>query len=49
MKLRLIATISAFAAMTAIAHAQEGVPKSIKADVENVVQIVTNDKAKMQA
>ena len=51
MKLKLVAAISALAAIPALAHAQQGgpqpnVPKPTKADVQNVVQIVTTDKAK---
>jgi hypothetical protein len=54
MKLRLLATISVFVAIPALAHAQQGgpqpnVPKPTKADVQNVVQIVTTDTAKTQA
>jgi hypothetical protein len=54
MKLKLAAAISAIAAIPALAHAQQGgpqpnVPKLTKADVQIVVQIVTNDKAKTQA
>ena len=54
MKLKLAAAISALAAIPALAHAQQGgpqpnVPKPTKADVQNVVQIVTTDKAKTQA
>jgi len=54
MKLKLIATIFALAAIPALAHAQlsspqPNVPKLTKADVLIVVQIVTNDKAKTQA
>jgi hypothetical protein len=54
MKLKLIAAISALAAIPALGHAQQGspqpnVPKPTKADVENVVQIVTTDRAKTQA
>ena len=53
MKRKLVAAISAVA-IPALAHAQQGgpqpnVPKLTKADVQNVVQIVTSDKAKMQA
>jgi hypothetical protein len=53
MKLSLVAAISALA-IPALAHAQQGgpqptVPKPTKADVQNVVQIVTSDKVKMQA
>jgi hypothetical protein len=53
MKLKLVAAISALAAIPALAHAQQGaqpsVPKPTKAEVQNVVQIVTTDKAKTQA
>jgi hypothetical protein len=53
MKLKLVAAISALAAMSTLAHAQQGgppkVPKPTKAEVQNVVQIVTTDKAKTQA
>jgi hypothetical protein len=52
MKLKLIAAISALVAIAAFAYAQQGqsnVPKPTKADVQNVVQIVTADKAKTQA
>jgi type I site-specific restriction endonuclease len=52
MKLMLIATIAALVAIPAVAYAQQGqanVPKPTKADVQNVVQIVTADKAKTQA
>ena len=53
MKLKLIAVISALA-IPALAHAQQGgpqsnVPKPTKADAQNVIQIVTSDKAKTQA
>jgi hypothetical protein len=53
MKLKLAAAISAIAAIPALAHAQQGgpqpnVPKPTKADVQNVVRIVTTDKAKTQ-
>jgi hypothetical protein len=53
MKLKLVAAISALA-ISALAHAQQGgpqpnVPKPTKVDVQIVVQIVTNDKAKTQA
>jgi hypothetical protein len=53
MKLKLVAAISALA-IPALAHAQQGGPqpnvlKPTKADVQNVVQIVTADKAKTQA
>jgi hypothetical protein len=54
MKLKLVAAISALVAIPALAHAQQGgpqpnVPKPTNADVQNVVQIVTTDKAKTQA
>ena len=54
MKLKLVAAISALAAIPALAHAQQGgpqpnIPKPTKADVQNVVQIISNDKAKTQA
>jgi hypothetical protein len=52
-KLKLVAAISALAAIPALAHAQQGppprAPKLTKADVQNVVQIITSDKAKTQA
>ena len=53
MKLKLVAAISALAIPT-LAHAQQSgpqpkVPKPTKADVQNVVQIVTTDKVKTQA
>ena len=53
MKLRLVATIAALAAIQALAHAQQSgpqpkVPKPTKADAQNVVQIVTSDKVKTQ-
>jgi hypothetical protein len=54
MNLKLIAVTAALTAIPALAHAQQGSPqpnvaKPTKADVQNVVQIVTNDKAKTQA
>jgi len=54
MKLKLVAAISALAAIPALAHAQQSgpqpkVPKPTKADAQNVVQIVTSDKVKMEA
>jgi hypothetical protein len=54
MKLKLVAAISALAAIPALAHAQQGGPqpnisKPTKADVQNVVQIISSDKAKTQA
>jgi hypothetical protein len=54
MRLKLVAAISALATISALAHAQQGgsqpnIPKPTKADVQNVVQIVTTDKVKTQA
>ena len=54
MKLKLVAAISALAAIPALAHAQQGgpqpnIPKPTKADAQSVVEIVTTDKAKTQA
>ena len=50
MKLKLIAAISALA-IPALAHAQQDGPQArpTKADAQNVVQIITADKVKMQA
>jgi hypothetical protein len=53
MKLRLVAVITALAAVPMLAHAQQGgppsnAPKPTKADAQNVVQIITSDKAKTQ-
>ena len=53
MKPKLVIAISALA-IPALAHAQQSgpqpnVPKPTKADAQNVVQIITNDKAKAQA
>ena len=53
MKLKLAAAISVLA-IPALAHAQQSgpqpkVPKSTKADAQNVVQIITGDKVKTQA
>ena len=53
MKLKLVAAISALT-IRALAQGQQSgpqpnVPKPTKADVQIVVQIVTNDKAKTQA
>jgi hypothetical protein len=53
MKLRLVA-ISALVVIPVIVHAQQGgpppnVPKPTRADVQKVVQILTRDKAKIQA
>ena len=53
MKLKFVAAIFALAAIPALAHAQQGgppkAPKPTKADVQNVVQIITSDKVKTQA
>ena len=53
MKLKLIAAISALAAIPALALAQQSgppkIPKPTQADAQNVVQIVTSDKVKTQA
>jgi len=53
MKLKLVAAISTFAAISALAHAQQSppprAPKPTKVDAQNVVQIITSDKAKAQA
>jgi hypothetical protein len=54
MKLKLVAAISAFVAIPALTHAQQGGPppsvsEPTKADVEKVVQIVTSDEAKTQS
>jgi hypothetical protein len=53
MKLKLVAAIAALAAIPADAHAQAGpqpnVPTPTRADAQNVVQIITSDKAKTQA
>ena len=54
MKLKLVAAISALAAIPALAHARQGgpqpnIPKPTKADVQNVVQIISSDNAKTQA
>ena len=53
MRLKLIAAISALVATAGLAYAQQGgpqpnVPKPTKADVQNVVQIISSDKAKTQ-
>ena len=53
MKLKLVTAISALVAAAALAHAQQGgsptgVAKPTKADVQNVVQTITSDKAKAQ-
>jgi len=53
MKLKLVAAISALAisahAQAQQSGAQANVPKPTKADVQNVVQIITSDKVKTQA
>ena len=54
MKLRLAATIFAFFAMSAFAFGQQGsssskAPKPTKADAQKVAQIISSDKAKLQA
>jgi hypothetical protein len=50
MKLKLVTAISALA-IPALAHAPQSgpQPKPTKADVQNVVQIITSDKVKTQA
>ena len=50
MKLKLVAAVSALA-IPALAHAQQSgpQPKPTKADAQNVVQIITSDKVKIQA
>jgi len=53
MKLKLVGAISALA-IPALAYAQQTgpppkVPKPTKADVQNIVQMVANDKARTQA
>ena len=50
MKLKLVAAISALA-IPALAHAQQSSPqpKPTKADAQNVVRIITSDKAKTEA
>jgi len=54
MKLMLVAAVSAFVAIPALAQAQQGgpppssAPKPTKADVQKVVQIISSDKAKTQ-
>ena len=53
MKLRLVAVITALVTVPMLAHAQQGgppsnAPKPTKADAQNVVQIITSDKAKTQ-
>ena len=54
MKLKLAATIFAFFAMSAFAFGQQGssspkAPKPTKADAQKVAQIISSDKAKLQA
>ena len=53
MKLKLVAAISALAAIPALAHAQQAAPSKTrqltKADVQNVVQIIGSDTAKTLA
>jgi hypothetical protein len=48
MELKLLAVISALA-IPAFAHAQSSVSKPTTADAQNVVNIITSDKAKTQA
>jgi hypothetical protein len=53
MKLKLVAAIAALA-IPGLAHAQQSgpqpnVPKPTKADAQNVIQIITNDKLKTEA
>src|SRR5215469_6317308 len=53
MKLKLVAAIS-FLAIPALAHAEQSgpqptVPKPTKTDAQNVVQIISSNKVKMQA
>jgi hypothetical protein len=53
MKPKLVAIISALAAIPALAHARQAgpskTPQLTKADVQNVVQIIGSDKAKTLA
>ena len=50
MKLKLVAAILAFIAISALAYGQQAlIPKPTNADVQKVVQIVSSDKAKLQA
>jgi hypothetical protein len=53
MKLKLVAAISALVAMPVLAHAQQGGPpptaKPTKAEVQEVVQLISNDKAKTES
>ena len=51
--LKLVVAIFTIAAIPALAHARQGspakTPQLTKADVQNVVQIISSDKAKTQA
>ena len=54
MNLKLVAVISALAAIPALAHAQQGGPQSsvskpTKAEAQNVVQMITSDQVKTRA
>lgn len=54
MNLKLIMTVSLFAAMPALAYAQKdspatNVPKPTVADAQKVVQAISGDKARLQA
>jgi hypothetical protein len=54
MNLKLVAVISALAAIPALAHAQQGGPQSsvskpTMAEAQNVVQIITSDQVKTRA
>jgi hypothetical protein len=54
MNLKLVAVISALAAIPALAHAQQGGPRSsvskpTTTEAQNVVRIITSDQMKMQA
>lgn len=52
MKLKLVAAIFALVAIPGLAYGQQAppkVPKLTKADVQKVVQIVSSDRAKLQA
>jgi hypothetical protein len=48
MKLRLVLAISALAAMPAFAQPQQGGPPPTLVQVQNVIQIITDDKVKTQ-
>jgi hypothetical protein len=53
MKLKLVLAISAFAAMAAVAQAKQGetpptAPRPTMAQVQKVVQIISNNKTKLQ-